>query len=152
MKSLAVICLVLGGAGVASAQIVPPEPARISITATLEAIRSNGPNQRVRYYLLWNKQITARPLGYAYMSCNKGPQDVRVCPTVYSLPYGKITALGTVHSFARFSLVITAGTQSERARREGNRGYAGIQGTVTTWRVGPGTFQLSFQYHPRLLR
>ncbi len=127
-------------------QATPPKP-RIGITATVEGVKvSNG--DRVRFYLLWNREISARPIGHGYASCQLGPADVFVCTSIYALPYGKIVTVGEVHSFANYTSVITGGSRSKRAVREGKPGYPRIAGTATATRLGPGTYALTLVLEP----
>lgn len=116
---------------------------KIGISATLEAIRAT-PGHRVYQYLLWNRRITQRPLGHAFTSCNVGPGNVRICTSTYSLPLGRIVVVSEMHSLRRFSGVITGGSRSRRAAREGRAGYIGAAGTATSTRLGPGTYALTF--------
>jgi len=120
------------------------EASKIAITSTLDGSRSHGSGIHVFYYLLWNKARTPTPLGHAYTTCIRAPIATWVCSSIYTLPYGRITALGEAHGFRRHSAIITGGTRSRRAVRELQPGYAGAEGTITTFRIGPGTYRLVF--------
>lgn len=116
---------------------------RINVVGTVESVRVSSGGQ-VRFYLLWNHEISSRPIGHAYQSCLRSANGGYICNSVYAFPYGKLASTGEARSFARFSAVVTGGTQSRRARRVGHPGYVGAEGTLVTRRVGPGTFTLTF--------
>jgi len=116
---------------------------RISITSTLESVRITR-TTRVSYFLLWNREITPTPLGHAFLTCHRAPLGVWTCNSTYTLPYGRLATMGEAHHFRRYSLIIVGGTRSKRAVRESAQGYQGVAGTLTTWRIGPGTYRLAF--------
>ena len=128
-----------------------PTPARrghITLTATLESIHTNGEGNQVRFYLLWAKEVRARPVGHVFADCSRGPNDVFFCSSIFSLPLGKITTIGMIHHTGGNSSVITGGTRSARARRADHPGYANIRGTLVTVRLSAGTFKLMFLLEP----
>lgn len=125
-----------------SAQTAPITQ-RIGIVATVESVTHSQTSQ-VRFYLLWNREISARPIGHAYQACLGAANGGWVCTSIHTFPFGRISATGEARTFAHFSSVITGGTQSRRARRVDHPGYVGATGTLVARRIGPGTFHMTF--------
>lgn len=145
-RIIACISLALIFPVMVSAQ-TPVTHGKIPITATIEAIRFSHGGQ-VRQYLLWNRQESVRPIGHGFASCRFAPGNIGICTFIYSLPYGKIVTVGEVHNFAHFSAVITGGSRSKRATLAGQPGYTHIAGTLTSFRIGAGTYSLVFVLQP----
>lgn len=123
-----------------SAQTPAPQQPRkihIHITATLERVTIEG-SSLSHFYLLWNRRIRARPLGHAFSQCQRILRRTFTCTSIFILPLGKITTMGSLHGFDRYSVVITGGTKR----------YVGAAGTLDTWREGPGTYTLIFALEP----
>jgi len=139
-RILACIVLALIITPIASSQTIH---GKIPITSTIEAIKFTAGGQ-VRQYLLWNKEESPRPIGHAFVACRYGPGSVAICTSIYSLPYGKITTTAEVHNYGHYSGVITGGSRSQRAKKDGHPGYLRIIGTVATVRIGPGTYSVIF--------
>lgn len=118
---------------------------KIHITQTLKRIY-RGTDTTGRLYLLWNRRVRDRPLGHASYGCRIVVRRIDACSAVFVLPLGKIATTGEIHSFWRFSMVITGGTRSERAKKDDHPGYLGAIGTLDAWREGPGTYSLTFTY------
>ena len=102
---------VLGIAGSASTQTT----GRISITATTADARVLGA-QRASIMRLWNRSVSATPIGHAVVVCTSLGiggvlgGGISSCDATYVLPLGKITATGVRHSGRHYSLVVTGGT------------------------------------------
>lgn len=121
-----------------SAQVEPsPRKVRIHLTSTLERVTINGGSYSY-FYLLWNRRLRSRPLGHAFYQCQRIMARMFTCTSIFILPLGKITAMGSLHGFDRYSLVITGGSKR----------YIGADGTVDAWREGPGTYTLIFALEP----
>jgi hypothetical protein len=129
------IALALGGAyadpGPSAAG--PGQRPRISITATLERITTTGVGQ-ARFYLLWNRKKSSRPIGHAVYACRR-VSGSSLCSTLFAMPLGKISAIGEIRRFSRYTLVVVGGT----------RCYAeGEPGVVGAWPLAPGASSLVF--------
>ena len=120
-----------------------PKRQRITIPSTLEDVTSAGAGH-TQFYLLWNKRLRARPIGHSFYRCQHGYLRIEICSAIYALPYGKIAAIGEVHTFNRYTMIITGGTTSKEARKAGQPGYLGAVGTIDVRRLEPGTYALLF--------
>lgn len=94
----------------------------IHITATVAAVRVTDNIGRVggtraTYMLLWNRSITARPIGQAVTICSSigsggalGESRIEECRAYYALPLGKLTAVGISYKRRAYWLAVVAGT------------------------------------------
>lgn len=128
--SLLVLCVVLAWI----TTLANAQPAKtVSVTMTIAEVHE-GFDMSTHLMLLWNRDITARPIGHALKSCAIADELLQ-CSLVLVLPLGKVTASGIVHSLNRYTLVITGGTGE----------YEGAQGPLFVRRVsGDGVRRLTF--------
>jgi len=126
-------------AATTSGQTPTAPSSRIAISATVADVREVF-NNRSDILLLWNRDVRARPLGHAIVSCDElgeggiAGAGLEHCMATYVLPLGKITAQGIIHSRSRYTLVVTGGTGV----------YLGAQGHLFTRRIGPGVKRIIF--------
>ena len=134
--SLAALAALIAGA--AGAQDTP-SVIRVS-TSTVDVRESSDTRSDVMF--LWNREIRARPIGHAVLSCialGSGGllgRGVWSCTAIYVLPLGKISASGEIHSFRRYTLVVTGGTGR----------YLGAAGFLFSRREGPGNHRLIIKF------
>lgn len=119
------------------AQSTAPKP--VSVAVTTIAVRETS-HTRTDVLLLWNRNERTTPIGHAIKACIKaGSGDIlggglMSCSLTLSLPLGKLTAAGIVHSLARYTLVITGGTGV----------YEGTTGPLFVRREADGVRRLTF--------
>lgn len=145
---LAVITLLAAlGCTAATAQTSPTiqaqnPPAVVRVVATITGVSVRG-DHRSHYYLLWNRNVRTRPIGHAAMSCfhifRSGDlttaSSFAQCVVTISLPLGKLSANGLIHTYARWTLIIVGGT---------NR-YVAAAGPLFARRLSPGTYSWTFK-------
>jgi hypothetical protein len=113
-----IVALPLALAAVAYADTTPaPTPekpsSRISVTATIADVHSTH-EHRTDLLLLWNRDITNRPIGHAILTCVKvgiggilGSRTVSNCFASWNFPKGTITTQGALHGHYRYTMVVT---------------------------------------------
>lgn len=118
----AAVLVLVGAVMVQSVSGQPPPRQRVSVALTTVAVRYSF-DTRVNVNLLWNRDERTAPIGHSINSCLKvqgggllGGGGLHACTLTVVLPLGKVTASGIIHTFRRYTLVITGGTGAyERA-------------------------------------
>lgn len=137
LAGLCIVVIIGIAAAVAPAQTDPVST--ISVSATVVDVRETD-DMRTDLTLLWNRNIRSRPIGHGILTCTKVGaggilgRGISNCMATYSLPLGKISVQGILHSYARYTLVITGGTGR----------YKGADGTLFVRRVANGVRRLTF--------
>jgi hypothetical protein len=77
--------------------------------------------------LLYNTNITPRPIGHSELLCTFTGTDSRICSAVYFLPKGKIIAGGSLLYRQFYDLAVLGGTGL----------YSNVRGTLTVTSIRP---------------
>jgi hypothetical protein len=134
---LLLVALALGLVVAAPASGQVSERERISITATIADVRVSGSgpgSMRTIVWRLWNRSITDRPIGHAFVSCwliGRGGllgNGAQWCASQFVMPLGKLNASGVVRNRRHWTLVVTGGSSR----------YIGAAGTVARRLERPG--------------
>jgi len=130
MKFAVVPVLILAGLAAMFAQTGQGQaPKLVSVQITTAQV-TESTDLRADVLLVWNRDIRSTPIGHSVMSCVKvnsgglAGSDLKNCSMSVVLPLGKVIATGIVHSYNRFTLVITGGT----------RAYEGAHGSLVVTR------------------
>ena len=99
----------------------------IAFSAVDHGRRGRSPGDvEISRRLLYNRRITARPLGRADLVCTVTVGNWRNCTGSYQLPAGKIVVSGPMEFRSFFQLAVVGGTGR----------YANVRGTLTVTSLG----------------
>jgi len=143
MKLLLVISIAAALTAVLSSS-ASSAPGKIQVTATITGVRTAANPRRqgaqsTTYLRLWNREISGRPIGHAFVNCffmGSGGvfgSGIANCHAVYTMPLGKITASGIRHRIRRYTLILAGGSGR----------YKGADGVAVSRSLGPGVLGLT---------
>jgi hypothetical protein len=116
--SRGIVCAAVAAAVVPSAlAITGPGTIRITNVQTSYRLVDEGRRGRsagdleIIQQSLYNRRVTAKPIGHAWILCTMLSRDARSCTTTYFLPKGSIVTSGVIGSRLIYELAVTGGTE-----------------------------------------